>query len=129
MVIRIPGAGQYRKERASLTIELLIAVTILVLAVFPLALSFLGEQKLARSYYYRAVAIEIVDGEMEALVAGGWRGFQPGVHAYAPRAESAVQLHPGRFELTVASDRLRLAWLPAKRDLGGAVIREVKVGH
>jgi len=116
------------QARGALMIELLIAIAILMLAVLPLALSFLGEQKLARAYYHRAVAMEIVDGEMEALAAGYWRSFQPGVHGYSPRAESALQLPPGRFELTVAEGRLRLAWLPGRPGFGGPVTREVKIG-
>lgn len=115
------------RNRGSLIIELLIAVAVLMLAVFPLALSFLGDQKLARAYYYRAVAMEIVDGEMETLAAGFWRSFQPGVHPFAPQAESVSQLPPGRFQLSITGDHVRLAWLPGKPDVGGAVIREVKV--
>ena len=127
MVIRFPMPTTGPTRRGSLIIELLIAITVITLAFFPLATSFLGEQKLCRAYYHRAVAMEIVDGEMEVLVAGAWRAFSPGVQPYTPRAEAATQLPPGRFELTVEPDRVRLAWLPAARDQGGRVAREVKV--
>ncbi|MGC8991410.1 MAG: type IV pilus modification PilV family protein [Verrucomicrobiia bacterium] len=116
-----------RGNRGSLTIELLIAVAIVMLAIFPVSLSFLGEQKLARALYYRAVAMEIVDGEMEVLAAGYWCEFKPGVHAYTPRAESVSWLPAGRLELTLDAERLQLAWLPAKPDSGGPVVRCLKI--
>lgn len=116
-----------RGNRGSLTIELLIAVAILMLAIFPVSLSFLAEQKLARALYYRAVAMEIVDGEMEVLAAGYWREFQSGVHAYTPRAESVSRLPAGRFELTLDGERLQLSWSPAKPDSGGPVVRCLNV--
>lgn len=115
------------RDSGSLTIELLIAVTILMLAIFPLSLSFLGEQKLARALYYRAVAMEIVDGEMEVLTAGYWREFQPGVHVYTPKAESVAGLSAGRFELRLDAEYVQLAWLPTKPDSGGPVIRRCRI--
>ncbi len=90
-------------------------------------MAFLNEQKLCRAYYYRALALEIVDGEMEVLAAGEWRAFPAGAQTYEPLTAVVTNLPPGRFELTVSAPTVRLAWLPARPDVGGQVVREVKV--
>lgn len=114
-------------QHGMLMTELVVAMAIFVMAVLPLAYSFAQEQKLLRTYYHRAVAMEIVDGEMEALAAGEWRSFSEGVHDYAVRAISATNLPPGKFILTVSGKRIRLEWLPKERGRGGQVIREAIV--
>jgi hypothetical protein len=108
----------------SLMIELAVATALLLGALFPLAYSFASEKRLAQSYYQRAVAMEIVDGELEALAAGGWRDQTTGTHEYAVRAASATNLPPGKFLVTIETNRVRLQWLPQVKDHGGAVTRE-----
>jgi len=105
-------------------VELLVAVALLIGVLFPLAYSLASERRLARAYYQRAVAMEIVDGEMEALLAGEWHAFSPGTHDYAVHAGAATNLPPGRFILSVQPDKLRLRWQPALKDTGGPVTRE-----
>ena len=61
-----------------LTTEMVVALAIISLAVFPLAFSMSQEQKYFRACYHRAVAVEIVDGEMEVLLAGEWKSFKDG---------------------------------------------------
>lgn len=106
--------------------EMLLALAVLAIALLPLAYGFLQEQKLARAGYYRAVAMEIVDGEMEILAAGEWKHFPSGTHRYAVRAESARNLPPGRFLLIVDAQRIRLEWQPHPINCGGPVVREVR---
>ena len=105
-------------------VELLVALAILIGVLLPVAYSFVYERRLARSYYQRAVAIEIVDGEMEALLAGEWRAFPAGTHDYQVRAGAATNLPPGRFTLSVQPLQLRLHWQPALKDHGGPVTRQ-----
>jgi len=116
-----------RRQRGNLIAELVIAMSLLVVCVLPLSFSFLREHKLCRAYYCRAVAMELVDGEMEALMAGEWRAFAPGTYPYPLRGEAAANLPPGKCLLTVSKDRLRLEWLPEERDRGGKVVREVSL--
>ena len=104
--------------------EMLIALGLLALTVLPLSVSFAREQVTARALYHRAVAIAIVDGELEALAAGGWRAFGPGTHEYPVRADAASNLPAGQFRLTRTNDLIRLEWLPATRGGGGRVSRE-----
>ncbi len=108
-------------------IELLVAVAITLAVLLPLAYSFSAEHRLALASYQRAVAMEIVDGEMEALLAGEWKAFQPGIHDYHVHAGAATNLPAGKFTLTLQPDRIRLYWQPAVKDHGGAVTREARL--
>src|SRR5262245_1225765 len=120
------AGGAYSRRRCGfLTTELIMAMAILALAMIPLSYAVLHERKFIRALYYRTVAMEIVDGEMEALRAGEWTAFAVGSHPYSTRAESARNLPPGKFVLTRESRRLRLEWLPERRNEGGRVAREV----
>lgn len=71
--------------------------------------------------------MEIVDGEMEALVAGEWRAFKPGQQPYTVRAEAAKNLPAGKFVLTLEEARVRLEWMPEGRDQGGKVTRQASL--
>jgi hypothetical protein len=112
------------RHSGSLMVELLVAVALVIGGLFPLAYSIVSERRLARAYYNRAVAMEIVDGEIETLLAGEWRVFPPGTHDYRVHADAATNLPPGRFILTVQPDKVRLRWQPALKDHGGPVTRE-----
>ena len=115
------------RERGGLMIELLVAIALLTGALMPLAYSVGSEKRLARATYQRAVAMEIVDGEMEILLAGEWRNFTPGTQDYIVHARSATNLPPGKFKLTLGTERVRLEWRPAVKDHGGSVVREAVV--
>ena len=125
MVIRT--ALLSRRRRGALITELLVAMSLLAGALLPLAYSIAAEHRLARAQYQRAVAMEIVDGEMETLVAGEWRAFTPGTHEYPVHAGAATNLPPGRFLLTVEAGKVRLEWKPAVTRHGGPVMREARV--
>ena len=112
-------------SQGSILIELTAAVGILIVVMAGFAAALYTDQQALRASYYRAVAIEIVDGEMEALAAGEWQAHGQGTHGYAVEADAARNLPDGRFRLTVAGKRLRLEWLPARRGKGGTVVREV----
>ena len=125
MVTDFPSRSD--RGHGSLMAELLVAMALLSAAVLPLAYSLTSEKNIARLHYQRAVAVEIVDGEMEALRAGDWRAWAPGVHDYAVHSIAATNLPAGRFVLTVETNRIRLEWRPAQRQQGGSIVREVQV--
>ena len=118
------GRRPHANETAALMTELIIGIAILGIAVFPLAYSFAKEHQYLRTCYQRAVAMEIVDGEMEVLLAGDWHSFTNGVHALTPQARSATNLPPGTLQLTVAGKNLQVEWLPSEKDQGGKIARE-----
>ena len=76
-----------------------------------------------RAHYHRAVALELVDGEMEVLAAGEGERYPDGIHDYRVNADSVTNLPPGRFQLTRAGRHLRLEWIPKEK--GRKVLREV----
>ena len=124
MVTRLKS---FNRNSGWLMIELQAAISLLIAALLPLAYSLASEKKLARSQYQRAVAMEIVDGEFEALLAGERHAFTPGTHKYQVRAAAATNLPPGQFVLTLDQNHLRLEWKPDVKHQGGTVVREVKL--
>jgi hypothetical protein len=104
-------------------IELVVAMGILLSVMLPVAFSFAQEQRLARGFYYRAIAMEIVDGEMEVLMAGEWRAFPKGQQTYRVRGDAARNLPPGQFSLTIRESDMELQWAPKNHSGGGAVSR------
>ena len=105
-------------------VELIVAIMVLIIAMFPLITAFASIHKSVRISYQRAIAIELVDGEMEYLLAGGWRDFKEGTQPYVLRGDSVANLPAGKTVLTVTGKQLRLEWLPDKKDTGGRVTRE-----
>lgn len=116
-----------QRQAGSLMPELLVAMTLLVVAVLPIGYSLASERVLARACYERAVAMEIVDGEMEVLLAGDWRRFPAGTHDYSVHANATTNLTSGNFTLTIQPSLVRLEWQPAEKHHGGPIVREAVV--
>lgn len=110
--------------RGSITAELLIGLSIVVLVMLPMATSFWRDSRLCRASYYRALAMEIVDGEMEVLMSGEWKRYTPGRQPYSVQSTASTNLPRGEFWLTLTEDRVRLEWKPRLRQAGGLVVRE-----
>jgi hypothetical protein len=115
------------RRRGVLTIEMVVAMTILILILLPIGYSLASEHRYARALYQRAIAMEIVDGETEVLAAGAWRNCPQGVSEYAVRAAAAANLPPGKFWLTLAPGKVRLEWRPEVKTHGGSVVREARI--
>jgi hypothetical protein len=108
-------------------VDLLVGLAILSLAIVPLGFSFVHERQLLRAEYFHASANEIVDGEMEILVAGDWKNFPDGAQNYSVHTKAADALPPGHFQLTKTGNHLRLEWNSEEHKGIGAVVREVTV--
>jgi Tfp pilus assembly protein PilV len=115
------------RQRGFLMVDAAVAVVILLMAIMPLAYSFAKEARLLRAAEHRAVAMEIVDGEMEILAAGEWRNFPDGTQDYPVRARAAATLPAGKFQLTKNGNHLRLEWTSDLRQGIGPVIREATI--
>jgi hypothetical protein len=113
-------------RRGALATECVVALGILATVMLPMSFTLIQESKLLRAYYFKAAAMEIVDGEMEILAAGEWRALAQGKQSYSVRAASATNLPPGEFVLTVTPALARLEWIPKAHGVGGPVGREVK---
>lgn len=120
-----PFCGRLHARCGLLMVDLLVAMAIFALAIMPLAFSYVRETRLLRAEYFRGMAMEIVDGEMEVLVAGEGRNLPEGSQPYTVHANAAAHLPPGRFQLTKAGKHLRLEWASDERQGIGMVVREV----
>ena len=107
-----------------LNLELAVAIAILAAVMLPLGGMWFHEARMLRTYYRDAVAMEILDGEMEILTAGEWQKFVEGQHELKPTAAAAKNLPKGTFVITRQSKLLRLEWLP---DRGRKMAREIKL--
>jgi hypothetical protein len=114
-------------RRGILMIDLAMAMIVLSLAILPLAFSFAQEREVLRMDYFRSVADEVVDGEMEILAAGDWKNFPDGAQAYTVHSRAAANLPRAHFELTKTANHLRLEWIPDKRRGIGVVAREITI--
>ena len=115
------------RTRGYTLVELMIAIGIMMMVLGGFATANWMEVKAIRGNYYRAVAMEIVDGEMEALAAGEWRNYAAGEHVITPSADARKNLPEGQFVLTVQRDRVRFEWRPADPATGGTIVREAAI--
>jgi hypothetical protein len=118
-----------RKERGSVLLaELIGAMLVLTVALMSLTLVLVKDQKTCREHYFKALAMEIVDGEMEVLRAGYWKEFNQGIQHYPTTAQSMKNLPEGELQLTLDGKRLQLEWTPKEdRYQSGRVVREVNL--
>jgi len=116
-----------RSQRGFLEVDLLVGLAILSLAIVPVGFSFVRERQVLKMEYFRSVANEIVDGEMEILAAGDWKNFPDGSQNYSIHANAAGSLPPGHFQLTKAGNHLRLEWNSDEKHGVGAVAREITI--
>lgn len=124
MVIPFQKPTARSRERGALHADMLVALAIFVTAMLPLGYGWVQEQRVVRAHYWHAVAMELVDGEMEILVAGEHRAWRDGTHAYPIKSAALKNLPPGKFTLTRTGQTLRLEWMPEKGGSGGRVVRE-----
>jgi len=123
MVIR---SGKTNSRRGVLEVDMLIALALLFGAAIPLMCTFASDARALRFGYERAVAMELVDGEMEVLAAGGWRNHPLGTNEITLSGGAAKNLHPTTAVLIRQPGSIRLEWRPnGPRNLH--VIREVKL--
>ncbi len=115
------------RRRAFLQLDVAVAITVLALVFIPLSISSSGDLDLARRHYFEAVALQLIDGEMDVLLAGERQKYTTGEHRITPVGESVQNLPEGEFVLTVHDQKLTLAWVPTKRAKWGRVERVVEL--
>ena len=110
MIARKPNRRRQQGFFTVLLTEMTVAVGLMAVVLIPLTVGFFKEAKQMRNLYRESVAMEIVDGEMEILAAGGVGGISEGSQPYAVNAAAATNLPPGKFTLTRKGKTLRLEW-------------------
>lgn len=107
--------------------ELIVAMAVLVIAMLPLSFAALSNARELRATYQKAVANEILDGEIEILAAGAWRQLPEGTNNYEIRANAVTNLPPGQFQVSRTGSVVRLQWKATKKLGLGTLSREVKI--
>ena len=125
--IRRINKSPTRRQGGFLEVDLFVGLAILTLAVVPLGYSFSRERQVLKIEYVRSVVTEIVDGEMEILMAGDWKNYPDGTQKYIVHANALVSLPPGRFQLIKTGNQLRLEWNSDEKHGVGNVVREIIV--
>lgn len=115
------------RQRGSLIAEIVVAMGVLVIAILPLAYAATSDAHRLRATYQKAVAREILDGEIELLASGGWQHISEGIHEYKVTANAATNLPAGNFHVSRNGNILRLEWRSAKKGGIGNLSREVKL--
>ena len=115
------------KQRGSVIAELVVAISLLTVTVIPFAYSFLNSERLMRQAQYRAVAMEVVDGEVEVLALGGLSRKPEGESLMVFHRGAATSLPKGQFVLVRRGNQGALEWKPERPLLGGAVRREFQL--
>lgn len=111
------------RQSGSLIVEALVALGILSVASLPLLSVYVFSQRSLRNSYQRGVAMELIDGEMEVLLAGEWREYHPGPQPCELHGDALKNLPSGHAQLTVTGRHLRLEWLP-DRPVMFKIVRE-----
>jgi hypothetical protein len=125
MIIRNPA----RTARAgSLQMDALVAMGLVVALVLPMGFGVMANQRLMRQTYQRAVAMELIDGELEVLASGDPRAVPLGTRELRIAANAATNLPPGKFVLTRSERACRLEWIPADFRRSVPFAREIAMG-
>jgi hypothetical protein len=124
MVNHLQRNARARRKSGMLITDILVAISILTLTITPMAYFYVKEQSAARRLYQKAVAMEILDGEMEILAAGEWRSFKEGSQPYPLKGDAAKNLPKGEARLTISGKHLRLEWVPTKKLKENFIVRE-----
>lgn len=95
--------------------ELIVAIGIISIALFPLAYGLRQEGRNMKALYYRAVAEQVLDGQREILAAGAWRKYSGGQNKLIIASKAFENLPAGDLKLEVSEldggkVRLVLSW-------------------
>lgn len=112
---------------AFIQLDVAVALALLFIVFIPFGVSSWGDLDLARRQLHEAVARQLIDGEMDVLLAGERRNYTLGEHRIIPVGESVQNLPEGKFILTVEDQKLTLAWIPKKVAKWGRVERVVEL--
>jgi Tfp pilus assembly protein PilV len=116
-----------KKQRGAIMAELIVAMSVLVIAMLPLSYAAISNIRELRTTYQKAVATEIVDGEIEILAADPALQLPQGTNTYDVHANAATNLPPGQFQISRDGNLVRLQWTSAKKIGIGPIVREVRI--
>ena len=127
--VAAPGDGRapsvsrkFRRAGGFLMVDAIMGLAILTIAILPLGYTFVRERQVLRIEYCRGVADEIVDGEMEILLAGAAGKLPDGPQAVCgvrprrqPTAARPFSTDQNRKPPALGMDARRTAWFCGRR--------------
>jgi len=121
-----------RRIQGHLQMDLLTAIGLVVLAVLPLGFGFVHHRKLVRDATTRAIVLELLDGEMEVLVAGEHRAATNTLQNWPLRGAAVLNLPQGACTLsrshpTPAAIELMLEWKAERPGTIQSVRRAIRI--
>jgi hypothetical protein len=123
----VKTARKNQAKRGSLQIDAIVALALLSAVVLPMGFGFVGNQRMLRHTHHRAVAMELIDGELEVLASGDWRAVPVGTREVRMTGRAAANLPPGRFVLTRSDKNCRIEWIPVDTRNDVRFAREIPV--
>lgn len=111
------------RRHGFVSMDLFLAMALFLFGFFGIAFVSTREMRLARAYYYDAIAMSLVDGELEVLAAGEWQSLPEGESTYHSKAPTMSALPPGEFRATRSTKRIQLEWIPAQKGNGRHIVR------
>lgn len=120
-----PRNPYFQCRRGFASMDLFLAMAIFLFGFFSVAYLSNRELRLARSGYYDAIAMALVDGEFEVLAAGAWSQLPEGQSPYRSKAPTMESLPPGTFRATRTAGFIRLEWIPRGKGNGRHIVREL----
>jgi hypothetical protein len=116
--------SNHRRRGGWMNVDLLVAIALVMLAVLPLAYGLVGERRLLDAELRHAALVELLDGELEVLLAGDWTTRPEGESDIPLTGAGAMNLAAGRCVLVKTGNHLRLEWRSEKHNGGVSVTKE-----
>tara|TARA_B100000029_G_scaffold500435_1_gene572192 strand:+ start:277 stop:657 length:381 start_codon:yes stop_codon:yes gene_type:complete len=115
------------RRLAFIQLDVAVAIVILMLVFIPLTVTSSSKLDLARRHHVEAVVLQLIDGEIDVLLAGELKKYKAGEQRITPAGEAAEDLPKGEFILTLKEKQLSLAWVPVKLAKWGRIERAVNL--
>ena len=112
---------------AFIQLDIAVAIVILGLIFIPLSVTSSAKLDLARRHHFEAVALNLIDGEIDVLLAGEIKKYKLGKSLITPPGEAVGSLPKGEFILTLNEKTIKLEWVPKKLTKWGRIQREVNL--
>ena len=96
-----------RWQRGWIQVDLMIAISLISLMLIPMSMTVHIERVYLKQLQERAVIGQVLDGELEFLLAGGLKPFGVGEHSL-PDLQSPIG--KGSFSLVVTEKELKVEW-------------------
>lgn len=115
------------RRLAFIQLDVAVAIAILMLVFIPLTVTSSGKLDLARRHHVEAVVLQLIDGEIDVLLAGELKKYKAGEQRITPSGDVVEMLPKGDFVLTVKEKQLELVWVPVKLSKWGRIERAVNL--